>query len=242
MTVGPIHHSVFHQVVASQLPDATTTTKGATKLSVVSAGDPLAVGNDDPRNTNPRSPVPHAGTHLPNSTDPITYTLSGTTAARPAASAANNGLLYYSTTDGHLYRSDGATWTRVTPGYELARAERTTSQASIGAEADLTGLSLPTFTVGDRPVEVELYVASVEKAGGADGIVELRISNSANAVQSSAFATVINTRFYGPMVVRRRFPAGTGALTLKARGFATAGTFHMWASSTYAAFIRAYEV
>jgi hypothetical protein len=53
-------------------PDASTTIKGVTKLSVapVSPTDPIAVGDNDSRNTNARTPTAHASTHT-NGTDDI---------------------------------------------------------------------------------------------------------------------------------------------------------------------------
>lgn len=57
--------------------DASTTVKGITKLSIapVSATNPIAVGDNDSRMTNARTPTAHASTHVSAGTDPVT--LSG---------------------------------------------------------------------------------------------------------------------------------------------------------------------
>lgn len=167
--------------------------------------------------------------------------LSGTTAARPAASAVTAGTLYYSTTDGLLYRSDGSAWTRIAPG-EIDRAERTAPQASIGTtETDLTGFSLPTFTVGDRPVEVMLYVPLVQKVTS-NGLIALKITNASNVQQGQWASNVTTNSFAGPCIAIARYAAGTGAVTVKGRGVTDSNTFHLWAGTDYKAFIKAYEV
>lgn len=53
-------------------PDASDIVKGVTKLSVapVSTTNPIAVGDNDPRNTNARTPTAHAASHT-NGTDDI---------------------------------------------------------------------------------------------------------------------------------------------------------------------------
>jgi hypothetical protein len=53
--------------------DASTTVKGITKLSVapVLATDPIAVGDNDPRNSNARTPTAHAASHVGAGSDPI---------------------------------------------------------------------------------------------------------------------------------------------------------------------------
>ncbi len=63
--------------------DASTTVKGVTKLSVapVLASNPIAVGDNDPRNSDARTPTAHAATHT-NGTDDI-----------QTASALQKGLL-----------------------------------------------------------------------------------------------------------------------------------------------------
>jgi len=67
--------------------DASTTVKGITKLSVapVSATDPIAVGDNDARNSNARTPTAHASTHT-NGTDDIQ---NATTAQKGLLTAAD---------------------------------------------------------------------------------------------------------------------------------------------------------
>ena len=58
----------------------------------------------------------HASTHLPGGSDPIPFAtavnLSGTRAAKPAASSANAGLLYFETDWKVVWRSTGSAWVR----------------------------------------------------------------------------------------------------------------------------------
>lgn len=75
----------------------------------------------------------HASTHLPNGSDEIDWDgkihMSGTAASRPAASASNNGALYFATdtNGGTLYRSNGATWSQISLGLtEVETLGRTT--------------------------------------------------------------------------------------------------------------------
>ena len=61
-------------------------------------------------------PSNHASRHLPGGSDPLDYTaihLAGTRAAKPAASAANNGLTYFETDWTAVWRSNGSTWVRM---------------------------------------------------------------------------------------------------------------------------------
>ncbi len=68
VTVSPVDGTgeVTINAAASSPPDASTTVKGVTKLSVAPAvaTDPIAVGDNDPRNTNARTPTGAAGGDL----------------------------------------------------------------------------------------------------------------------------------------------------------------------------------
>jgi hypothetical protein len=112
----------------------------------------------------------HKATHAPGGSDALDYTLvhmSGTTAARPAASPANAGLLYFSTTDGSLARSDGAVWTNVVPqqlGYSESLADFTTTSAT---DQDVTNLSVTVTTTG-RSILVIFESGFVNNATASD--------------------------------------------------------------------------
>jgi hypothetical protein len=61
-------------------------------------------------------PGAHASTHVPGGSDGLNYglvNLVGTRAAKPAASGANNNLLYFETDWNSLWRSNGSAWVRV---------------------------------------------------------------------------------------------------------------------------------
>lgn len=55
-------------------PDASTTVKGISKLSVAPASptSPIALGANDPAVTNARTPTAHASSHAPGGSDPLT--------------------------------------------------------------------------------------------------------------------------------------------------------------------------
>jgi hypothetical protein len=112
----------------------------------------------------------HASTHIPGGSDAINFTTvnpTGTLAGRPAASSANAGLLYFASNDngGTLYRSDGATWTKVSAGATEASGQilassvlATTISASnygtLSANGADTGLAI-TVTGTGRPIMIE---------------------------------------------------------------------------------------
>src|SRR3989440_10556421 len=64
---------------------------------------------------------------------------SGLLASRPAAAAGNAGFLYYATDTDDLWRSDGATWVKVSTGGTVTSAEitdGTIAAADIAAGAE----------------------------------------------------------------------------------------------------------
>jgi len=70
------------------------------------------VGTSDSRLSDARTPTAHAPSHAPGGSDPLTYSLSGTLAARPAAGASNSGYFYLATdtNGGTIYQSNGSSW------------------------------------------------------------------------------------------------------------------------------------
>jgi hypothetical protein len=57
----------------------------------------------------------HAATHLPGASDALAFSsinLAGLRSAKPAASAANNGLYYFETDWNAIWRSNGSLWVR----------------------------------------------------------------------------------------------------------------------------------
>jgi hypothetical protein len=75
----------------------------------------------------------------------------------------------------------GAVPSKIGPGQELAYAEITANQANISAITDITGLILPDFVVGDRPVEVELFLPFQQHTTAGTAMTGY-ITTSANAI------------------------------------------------------------
>lgn len=123
--------------VIPTIPDASDVVKGITKLSVapVSPTDPIAVGDNDPRNSDARTPLPHAASHV-NGTDDI-----------QDATALQKGLLTaadWTTFNGKLTPNApivGATKTKITydtNGLVTAGADATTSDIAEGSNLYFT--------------------------------------------------------------------------------------------------------
>lgn len=70
----------------------------------------------------------------------IPGSVSGVLASRPAAAAANEGMLY-NATDGGLYISDGATWTTVDKGYIPGGTDVAVADGGTGASTAAAGLA-----------------------------------------------------------------------------------------------------
>lgn len=57
--------------VRQQVEDASHIVKGITRLSVAPVAEPIAVGDNDPRNTDARTPLSHASSHESGGSDEI---------------------------------------------------------------------------------------------------------------------------------------------------------------------------
>lgn len=90
----------------------------------------------------------------------VSGSITGTYAARPAATAVVNGAIYYCTNIPEAYRSNGTTWTVVQSGgnqlgYAVAGGISTASTTPI----DVPGMSV-TFIAGERPIQVQFTCES----------------------------------------------------------------------------------
>lgn len=87
------------------------------------------------------TPTAHASTHATNGSDPLAWSSAinnvGVIAARPAASAANNGYFYLATdvNGGTMYRSNGATWVQIGKGVTEAPGAHASTHLAGGTDA-----------------------------------------------------------------------------------------------------------
>lgn len=137
---------------------AVTSVAGRTGAVVLAVADVTnAVAITDGRLSDARIPTAHKTGHAPGGTDAIDYTvvnLAGTLAARPAAAAANAGLIYFATDDngGSLYRSTGAAWVATAKGLTAAPTTHAGTHLPAGADAiDFAGKVLGYGLASARP-------------------------------------------------------------------------------------------
>lgn len=193
-------------------------------------------------------PANHAASHLPGGSDPLDYSLinlADILADRPAASPVNAGLFFFATDTGDLYRSDGASWTRVPfGGVELGYAEITSAyqQSTTGTTfVDVPGLST-TVTTGTRPIMVRFEAYCV----GANAISSVQVNLIEDGTIITNMLVTANTAtvgFYPGIKTRRRAPA-PGSHTYKVRlASATAGVKStIFADATSPSYIQVVEI
>lgn len=129
----------------------------------------------------------HASTHLPAGTDPLLFgTVAGihgvgTLAGRPAAGAANNGLLYFATdvaTGGRLFRSDGTAWVPISPSasgnVQQTISSVLASAASVSTTTYANLLSLPITVLAGSKLTVWISL-SARNTGGINASVRGRL-------------------------------------------------------------------
>ena len=100
--------------------------------------------------------------------------LTGTYAARPAATSVKAGTLYFATDVPEVYRSNATIWSVVSSGgNELGRAITTANFGPVSTlYNDIPGLTL-SFMVGERPIEVT-FDGTIEP-GSATNLAQVRI-------------------------------------------------------------------
>lgn len=159
------------------VPDSSTTVKGVAKLSVapVSSTDPIAVGDNDTRMTNARTPTAHALSHV-NGTDDI-----------QDASGSQKGLL--SSTDWNTFNN------KLGPGtvnYGIAYSGTVTHSQNETSARALVSFTIPagTLEVGDM-VMIEFvtrktsgsgsntFQCKVDSAAGTGGTILAQYSQTA---------------------------------------------------------------
>jgi hypothetical protein len=169
-----------------------------------------------------------------------TGVLSGTTAARPTASAANAGLLYFSTTDNSLARSDGSTWTNVVP-QELGYAQITSNfTTSSGTDVDVTGLVVTVIT-GGRPIIIEFGTDSLTNTTSGQNAQATIKEGTTTLAQAFGYAGAASAGITVLRKVRLTPSAGSHTYKITLHQF-FAGTATLGASAASPAYIRVYEV
>ncbi|WP_022886345.1 hypothetical protein [Glaciibacter superstes] len=108
--------------------------------------------------------------------------LTGTYAARPAASTVPDGTIYYCTEIEEAYRSTGSAWVVVGHGgSELGYAESTAFfSTSTTTLVDVPGLTI-TFKAGTRPVELRCDANVANENGVVETILSMRLGATEKA-------------------------------------------------------------
>lgn len=134
--------------------------------------------------------------------------LTGTYAARPAATAVRAGAIYYCTNIPEQYRSNGATWSVVgSGGNELGYAEILTVVSPSGTTpVDVAGLTV-TFVAGERPVEVVFSAMVRVRDAGSLLWAYIVLDGTSKAAAGTSLT------FYQPTARTIRLPALTPGTT-----------------------------
>lgn len=177
----------------------------------------------DTRLTDPRTPLAHADSHAPGGSGELPWTTAhgrGTTVAKPAASAANAGYLYYDTDLSRLERSNGTTWDVLTTGggggtwgsITGTLSSQIDLQNALNAKADLSGGNT---LAGTQTVQAAATQDAIKIAGRAGGtsshaVTIIPLALSANRTLSApdadgTIATLSAQTFTGA----QQFPAGS---------------------------------
>lgn len=123
----------------------------------------------------------------------------------------------------------GVAWgTVVTP------AAVTAPQNTIGAITDLTGLAVSWTAVAGRIYEAHVHIPVAKSALA--GVVTVAVTDAANAQKASTFRTVGASAADTMVGVMPLTGILSGAITLKLRGSASAGTFNVDAGATQPGF------
>lgn len=189
-------------------------------------------------NTADRAVYMRVGSNVVRITDGIR--LSGTYAARPAATAVPPNSVYVATNVSEEYVSNGTTWS-VLPGAGslLAAAERTTAFTTTTGSP---GVDVPSLTfnvvVGQRPLMLS-FGATLRVAGAAGdvGAMQLQV-DGANVSQLLVPSLANFTGFSRDVLVTGKTPGS--AVAVKVTAFVTGGaTFTIFGDPTDKSFLYA---
>lgn len=170
---------------------------------------------------------------------------AGLYAARPLASAAGIGYVYYATNTLEAYRSNGAAWVVVgSGGSELGYSEISTAfTTSSTSLVDVTGLSF-SVTVGERPLILE-FEGHVQNSGGTAkaaifGLMANAVLQQGEKVFWIASGTNFQTAYARARIAAGALTPGTAyAFKLQMRADITSGgTAQIYGDATWRSWIR----
>lgn len=180
--------------------DASTSAKGVVKLSTAPASpsNPIAVGDNDPRNTNARTPTAHAGTHASAGSDPVTLIIAQITGLQgaldlkaPLASPTFTGVPLAPTA-----AVDTNTTQIATTGFVLAQAGSATPiVASTGAVGTSTRYArqdhvhpAQTSVTGNAGTATALQTARTINGTSFDGTGNITVAAAAGTLTGATLA------------------------------------------------------